>query len=290
MSRKQLIEVFQDPFTSGIFNALQSMNVPWKNKNISDVLDLNYFGNFSGMKYVTPLISLLLGNNTFLTNQSITKLANIIYNTYIDKWNRYYEIYNLDIEYIDTKTETEEMKRYNKGLTHGKSIQRTDNLTLTNNLTDRNTKDLTDTDTKNLTDTDTKNLTNQVTLNTTNTVINDVSAYNVTTFSDANKATTTNTGTETTTQTGTDTNNHMGTDTITHTGTDTDTHTGTQTNTGTQTTTNSGTDNETITYLKEKTYTDDIISNVKDNFDFWNWDFFEIVFSDIDKILTICIY
>ena len=58
--RHKLQSIFSNWITSGIFNALDSFDVPWKDDNISSTLDIEYFGNISGNKTVSPLVEKLL--------------------------------------------------------------------------------------------------------------------------------------------------------------------------------------------------------------------------------------
>ena len=71
----------------GIFSELSKLSVPWST-NSTD-LDLEYFGNHSGEKIISPLVSKLLVDDK-LTSDSITRLASIIFSLNGDNWSRLY--------------------------------------------------------------------------------------------------------------------------------------------------------------------------------------------------------
>lgn len=71
----------------GIFSELSKLSVPWSTNSID--LDLEYFGNHSGEKIISPLVSKLLVDDK-LTSDSITRLASIIFSLNGDNWSRLY--------------------------------------------------------------------------------------------------------------------------------------------------------------------------------------------------------
>lgn len=71
----------------GIFSELSKLSVPWRTNSID--LDLEYFGNHSGDKIISPLVSKLLVDDK-LTSDSITRLASIIFSLNGDNWSRLY--------------------------------------------------------------------------------------------------------------------------------------------------------------------------------------------------------
>ena len=71
----------------GIFSELSKLSVPWSTNSID--LDLEYFGNHSGDKIISPLVSKLLVDGK-LTSDSITRLASIIFSLNGDNWSRLY--------------------------------------------------------------------------------------------------------------------------------------------------------------------------------------------------------
>lgn len=106
----KLQTVFPNWITSGIFTALNEYDVPWKNDNITD-LDVEYFGNISGEKTISPLVRKLLdvdGAET-LSNERIGQLANIIFGLNSVNWEREYNTLDLNYNPISNydMTETE---------------------------------------------------------------------------------------------------------------------------------------------------------------------------------------
>ena len=71
----------------GIFSELNKLSVPWSTNSID--LDLEYFGNHSGDKIISPLVSKLLVDDK-LTSDSVTRLASIIFSLNGDNWSRLY--------------------------------------------------------------------------------------------------------------------------------------------------------------------------------------------------------
>ena len=76
---------------SGIFSAIQSLNVlTWLSSDDAKALDIEYYINHSGEKFVSPLTDALYDkdNTTYLTN-----LAKIILLKFANNWNRIYQAY-----------------------------------------------------------------------------------------------------------------------------------------------------------------------------------------------------
>ena len=71
----------------GIFSELSNLSVPWRTNSID--LDLEYFGNHSGDKIISPLVSKLLVDDK-LPSDSVTRLASIIFSLNGDNWSRLY--------------------------------------------------------------------------------------------------------------------------------------------------------------------------------------------------------
>lgn len=71
----------------GIFSELSKLSVPWSTNSVD--LDLEYFGNHSGEKIISPLVSKLLVDGK-LNSDSITRLASIIFSLNGDNWSRLY--------------------------------------------------------------------------------------------------------------------------------------------------------------------------------------------------------
>lgn len=180
----RLNDVFTDSFTNGIFKYIHTISptVPWGDEIDATTLDVEYFGNISGQKNVSPLVKMLLkkSETDTLTNEDISRLANIIYKMNITNWTKlhdtlefeYNPISNYDMSETETSSGTEGYIKNNTG---------TQNITHTGTQADANTGTVTTTHTG--------------------------------TQADANTGTisTTHTGTQETENTGTITTDHTGT-------------------------------------------------------------------------------
>lgn len=110
-TRKKLIDAFGDVLTNGgIFSALNTYNVPWKESIEHTALDVEYFYNISGQKYSSPLVGRVLGSNDTLTPSDVNSLANIIFNMFGRNWLEQYATLNYEYNPISnydmTETET----------------------------------------------------------------------------------------------------------------------------------------------------------------------------------------
>ena len=87
--RQKLIEVFDDPLTSGIFYSLQSLDVPWKNENIVSELDLAFITNY-GARNISPLVKTCLDENGKLTTAKQNLIASTLYHLNKVNWIKQY--------------------------------------------------------------------------------------------------------------------------------------------------------------------------------------------------------
>ena len=148
MSKYLLQNVFNDWMSSGIFNALQSLGVPWEDENIASSLDLVYFGNISGEKVISPLVSKLLqkDNVSVLSSARISQLATTIFNINIWNWEKEYEtlsyeydpISNYDMTETGTDSTTRSQTKNNTG-TQGITHTGTQGITHTGTETEQHT-------------------------------------------------------------------------------------------------------------------------------------------------------
>ena len=114
----------------GIFSELSKLSVPWSTNPID--LDLEYFGNHSGEKIISPLVSKLLVDDK-LNSESVTRLASIIFSLNGDNWSRLYSA--LQEEY-------KALQNYNGDET--RTVTTTDTGTDTFSHTDNETSTLND--------------------------------------------------------------------------------------------------------------------------------------------------
>lgn len=247
----------------GMFSALQALDVPWKDENISTSLDLEYHGNFSGDKYISPLLyKLLPDDSSELSADTITQIAQAIYNLNIRNWDKLWSTLTFNYDPIENYRMMEQMTDDETVTEYGKTRTRTDNLSQqrVDNLT--HSKTGTESDERDRTDA----------------TANDIYGFNSSDASPADKSDVTVN----------DDNTH------TYAVTDTDTGTETTTNTGTQADAETGSDTQTRNYTLTRSGNIGVTTSqqmIQSERDLWLWNFFyDIVFPDIDRILTIQIY
>ena len=92
MSEPILRDVFEDwAEGSGIFDKMATLaTMPWSSDTnvTTDVLDFEYFGNRSGAKFCSPLVKYFIDDDGVITEAGRTKLAKIIVAKYLKPWNR----------------------------------------------------------------------------------------------------------------------------------------------------------------------------------------------------------
>ena len=262
---------------SGIFNALDNYDVPWRVADIANELDMEYHGNISGDKYISPLVRKMKAGDT-LTTAEMKSLAGVIYTLYNDNWVKEWETMNLQYNPIENYNMVEKMSDDITTDEYGRTHTRTDNTT--------HAKTGTETESRNLTDRNTPNVTELTTPNLTDTSNNSVYGFNSSNASP--------TGTSTNAQTGTNTVTRSGTDTTTHTGSDTMTHNTTDRNTGTVTDADTGTDTHTRNYKLTRSgnigvTTSQQMIEAQRNLYMWNL-FYNVVFPDIDRVIALSVY
>lgn len=274
-----LNEVFEEwESGGGIITALgDNFTLPWADTEIeNDILDLEYYGNCSGDKIISPLVKKLTNNDDILENQAILKLAKVIHYKYGKKWDKLWATLNFEYNPIENYSMTETETRTGENAeTIGEEQGGIDTTANTG----------TDTTQKNGTRSNTQGGTDEITETGSTTEENAVFGFNGATASpESTKETTRNN--ETTTDYGkTETETNQGTDTQTL-------NLQTQTTYGkTNDITKNGTEEETRTLTRAGnigvTTSQQMIESERD---LWNWDFFKQVFNDIDKILTIPAY
>ena len=254
MKSNHLIDVFDDVLTNGgIFNALSLLDVPWKNDVDDTALDLEYYGNISGQKFVSPLLCRLLGYNEKLTNENITTLANVLFSMFGRNWTELYETLSYEYDPISNYDMTE---------TETSSGSTSDTLTHTG------TQNTLHTGTVGTSDTQTVNGSG------TGSTENDVWGFNSSSAIEDNLSETETTNTNTATGSSTQTNN------LSDARTDNLTDTGTGSHSDTRTLTRSG--NIGVTTSQQM---------IQSQRDLWVWNFiYNVVFPDVDKVLTISTY
>lgn len=155
IQRKTLTQITKWSEGKGIFATWGNAeaDVPWKTDILSPaVLDLNYYGNH-GNRYISPLVDCILGSSSQLTDANMLTIANAALTVYKQKWDRLYNTLSFEYNPIENYNmiETEES-------TGSKTIEGESSDTLSRQATTGTTatKDITDTLTKAGTETLTK--------------------------------------------------------------------------------------------------------------------------------------
>jgi hypothetical protein len=258
----RLNDVFPDWLTGGgIFSTLQMFPVPWLEEDISGALDAEYHGNVSGDKIISPLVEKIKSGD-ILTETEKTTLASAIFSICQVNWIKQWETLSFEYSPIENYSMTEQMTNDRTVDEFGHTRTRTDNLQHTKTGTEQDAPDLTDTTTPNLTSTDENSVYG---FNSTNPVPSDEQTKHAT---------------------GTNTNTRTGTDTRTYNTTDADT--------GTQTDNDGGSDTRTRNYTLTRSGNIGVTTSqqmIESERALWVWNFFrDVVFPDIDRVLTLQIY
>jgi len=282
-----LIKVSPNPLNGGIgiIEKLQSFNPPWASLNISQLLDIYYYGEHSGKKIISPLVENILGDNDTLTDEQQTTIANIIFSLFNKNWSRMWDVYTAEYEPAENYNMIENGADESTIL-HGETITRTDNLT--KNSENTRTDNLTHSKTG--TETNTPNITETNTPNTTRTINKGIYGFNSEESQPSDTGTESNTGTDTIQRTGTEQTQYN----INEGNTGTQENENTINETGTQTHAHTGTDRENKTHQLTRhgnigvTTTQQMLQS---DIDLWKWNFFiNVLFPNIDGVMTIEIY
>ena len=165
MNRKKMIDVFTTPFSYGIFAAMDEINPPppWHSMDINTELDMEYFGNISGNKYISTLIEKLLitYERETLNAEMVGILANICLKINRKKWQKLFatldfeynpiENYNMKERMTNDQTVREISKTFNGSISDNSenaqtgTINKTDTLDHTETIDDTTTKTGTET-------------------------------------------------------------------------------------------------------------------------------------------------
>lgn len=136
--------------TDSIFTDLQSFDVPWKNENIAQKLDIAYMGNQSGNKYISPLLENFVDNGEISTADRQT-IASVVYALNSENWSKLYATLSLEYDPIENYSMVETMTNDSTVTQYGKTSTRTDNLSHSKTGTEQTAYNSTDTRTDNLT-------------------------------------------------------------------------------------------------------------------------------------------
>lgn len=293
----------------GIFTDLQTQNVPWREHDIANILNYGYYLN-SAQKLVSPFVFDVkdfpngVPDGTPLTQAQRTIVAQTVYQMFIKKWDRLWDLYNIEYNPI-----------HDYNLVENETIEGENEQTVGMTGTDRH--DISRSETDGGTDSTT---TTEIIANTgTDTTVVDGETTDTGTVGVSE---TTNTergiyGFNSSTDQGSDTED------VTHNSTETRNLAGTNDTTTTETknlqTTDNTTESRTRNLTHSATNSDVQTRNLQDEtsgshnstrelqksgnigfnkpqemltaeLEFWQWNFFKSVFEDIDTVLTMCVY
>ena len=305
---QRLKEAWKNPTTNGIFHNLQTLDVPWQELNIDTSLDVQYHFNRSGEKIVAPLISSFTDNEDELKNADIATITNVVYNMFLNKWAKLYELLSLEFDPIENYNMMEE-ETVNRDTTDRTTHTGTQGTTHTGTQGTTHTGTQADAQTGTQTNAQSGGTSTNSTGSGTSSGSgsNDSSIYGFNSSSAVGErendsmtsatTSTTNTETFTTTRSDTRTDNltNTRTDNLTDTRTDnlTDTRTDNLTDTRTDNLTDAGTGTEDITRTLTRSGNIGVTTSqqmIQSSIELWQWNFFDTVFRDIDSILTIQTY
>lgn len=312
-----LLDVWSDPETTGIFTALNNYSVPWASDNIYESLNLIYYYNHSGQKNIGPLVSAVLGDDSSLTDDDISKIAAAVYRVYNKDWRYVWDAVFADYDPIEnynaieaetigtTGTRTGSGSESQTGTdTHAKSGDDTHAQT----GTDTHAKTGDDTHTQTGTDTNTESGTQtdqNATEDGTSVTQNQTYGFNSSAAVDADKSTTTINQTVNDTVTfgkvdtreynleNKDTYGSSDTETLNLTNTDTYNSKDTETlNLSRTTSDNESTSGSTTRNLTRHGNIGVTTSQqmIESELELRKKHYFDIIFRDIDKLLTLSVY
>ena len=89
MIETKLINTIEEDLSNGIFITIYNKHIfDWLSQNDAQNLDIEYYYNRSGEKYISPLFDKLIKSSNY-----IDKLSNIIVTMFRENWNKIYKAY-----------------------------------------------------------------------------------------------------------------------------------------------------------------------------------------------------
>lgn len=260
---KLMYDCFRRPETEGIFSKLATMAVPWSSTTSAAILDNYYYNLYSRTKIASDFIQAKAEAQAagVLANSDVITVANMCLMLFSQRWNRLYDIWEIEynpinnydmVESYDEETERD----------YGRTDTRTDNLTESRTLNLQHAR----------TGSEGENGSNS------RQVDDKISGFNSSSAQNANLSD----------ESGSYLQNHTYNTTDTDSGTDSTTRGGTVQNAA------GGTDTETNSHTLTRVGNIGVTTTqqmLESEMGLWKWSFFEnVVFPDVDKILTIPIY
>lgn len=132
----QLNDIFPDWLTTGgIFTLLSAVKgeeseLPWDMD--ANLLDMDYHGNHSGGKIISPLLyQLREADNGTISVIHKAQLALLIYNKYIDNWTKRWNALQTEYNPLENYSMLENLTDDDTTVTHGKTTTRTGSVEMT---------------------------------------------------------------------------------------------------------------------------------------------------------------
>lgn len=103
---RTLNDVYALPLTAGVFHSLsnlQGVTMPWDGS--PDDLDIQYHGNHSGNKIISPLVSTLLADGETLSADAVKQIAAVLWTMYGLNWSKRWDALTAEYELLDNVTE-----------------------------------------------------------------------------------------------------------------------------------------------------------------------------------------
>lgn len=311
----------------GIFQFLAALSVPWKGEVEALPLDLQYHGNHSGGKVISPLVESLLQGDS-LTHIEMGKLATVCVSMFGSNWQKLWDTLKFEYDPIENYNMVEEGSDHTIGTTSGTSENKTTGTGVTTsgedstrNYTDSNDRTTTEDTTRTTTGSEQVNVTGDssheygetvgVEGTTSEEKDRGVYAFNSADVSPSEKenrsenvgSTTTHGGTDKDTSKGTEERTRNDTETVDMDGTDkskrtvSDTYDQTASETreteGTETGSTSGKTDQTTDHRLTRHGNIGVTTSqqmIESERELWVWNYFVQVFADLDKVLTSPIY
>lgn len=289
----------------GIFSDFETYNIdiPWEYERISSELDVLYYSK-SGEKTVSPLLSKLVGNARVLNSTNREKVVRVLFTMFGVQWAKLYETLNFEYNPIENYRmfETEDTQTHNESSeTETGTVSRDADNQYVHTGTDAKQNNLTETETgtvsreANNQRTDTGTLSNSE----NGSQANSVYGFNSSAMVDSDASSVTNSNTETHNLTLIDVIDEQESRNLS------------KLNTGTVTETKNLTDTETLDETETRNLSNESESDgsnvrqltrsgnigvttsqqmIESERSLWRWNFFSVVFSDIDSVLCLDVY
>lgn len=265
----------------GIFSILaEATNPPaWAESVNGAGLDIAYHGQRSGDKFIAPMLYYWLDDNGEITENGKSKLVSALLARYAQKWNHLWTLYNTEYSPLDTYT-LKETRTLNHEGEASSTEERTPNITVSETVDEKTTDDADNTRTTTFGKTNTKADTSQ------STVVHGVQGFNSSSFNNSDQDQTNSTDTVVSTDGGTEAVRDVRDESGTRTADNTSRTTGTETR--------DRDDTDAFTDTETKTRSGNMYRSPAElmsmDREFWLEDFFQVIFADMDKMLTLAIY